>query len=223
MSIVPPALPITPMTSPSWQRLVWRALALALLCGLLHAALPRYPLAGLSLVPLDMVLGVALAAVLARGLATLPAALVGMAVADLWAGMAWPTVMGQALVLALQVWLAWALLRPDVAPHRLQLDSGPALRRLVLLAAPLAALAGALLVLALGLAWAPEAMSARAAGRRLGPCGVGLGRYGGGCTDAAVLAGARAAGMAWPAAAGGAAFAAVAGRAFARPGRIGAP
>lgn len=162
MSIVPPALPITPMTSPSWQRLVWRALALALLCGLLHAALPRYPLAGLSLVPLDMVLGVALAAVLARGLATLPAALVGMAVADLWAGMAWPTVMGQALVLALQVWLAWALLRPDVAPHRLQLDSGPALRRLVLLAAPLAALAGALLVLALGLAWAPEAMSARA-------------------------------------------------------------
>ena len=144
---MPPALSTALMASPSWQRLVWRALALALLCGLLQVALPRYPLAGLSLVPLDMVLGVALAAALARGLATLPAALVGMAMAELWAGLAWPEVMVQVLVLALQVWLAWALLRPNAAPQRLQLDSGPALRRLVLLAAPLSALAGAGLAL----------------------------------------------------------------------------
>ena len=47
-----PALPAQPLS-----RAVLRAVALALLCGLLQALLPRYTLGAVALAPLSVVLG----------------------------------------------------------------------------------------------------------------------------------------------------------------------
>ena len=124
---------------------VWlRSVALALVCGLLQAMLPRYTLGAAALAPLSMVLGVTAAAVLARGRWVLPAALVGLVLGDLAAGVAVPAALIEALVLGLQALMVgwWMARRQD--PDLLQFDTWPRLRSLVLVAAPAGAAVGLL-------------------------------------------------------------------------------
>ena len=57
---------------------VLRAVALALLCGVLQWGVPQYTLGSTTLAPLSIALGVAVAAAMSRGRWTVPAALVGV-------------------------------------------------------------------------------------------------------------------------------------------------
>ncbi len=133
-------------TAAPWHnyRGVLRALALALLCGLLQALLPRHMLGAAALAPLSVVLGVAVAvaAALSRGHWTVPAAMVGVLAADLLTGSALPVAGANAAVLGLQTLTASALMRSASDPDRLQLDTADRLRRFVLVAAPAAAAVG---------------------------------------------------------------------------------
>ena len=139
-------------------RSLWRALALALLCALLQALLPRYTLGTVALAPLSVVLGVVVAAAMARGRWTLPAALVGVLAGDLLAQTA-PVAAGLATaVLGLQALVAGWMVRHAADPDLLQLDTWSRLRRFVLQAAPAAAAVG--VVAALLAQWGWDAASA---------------------------------------------------------------
>ncbi len=128
---------------PSVFRMLLRNAALALLCGLLQALLPRYLLGTDSLAPLSMALGVAVAATLARGGQVLPAALLGITLGELSIQTPLAPALLEAVVLGLQVMTVLALMRRDADPAWLQFDTWHRLRRFALLAAPAAALVGA--------------------------------------------------------------------------------
>ena len=137
----------TPDLRRPWWRHATRALALALLCAALQTLLPAYTLGTAVLTPLSVVLGVVVAAALARGLWTVPAALAGVLAADLGLrGQALQPALLAAAVLALQAMLAAWLMRPTADAELLQLDTWPRLKRFVLVAAPAAALVGAVAV-----------------------------------------------------------------------------
>ena len=120
-----------------------RALALALLCAALQALLPAYTLGTAVLPPLSVVLGVVVAAAMARGRWTVPAALLGVLVADIgWRGLALPQALASAAVLGLQAMLTGWLMRHAADPELMQLDTWPRLKRFVLVAAPASALLG---------------------------------------------------------------------------------
>ena len=139
-------------------RAVLRAVALALLCGVLQWLLPRYALGGATLAPLSIVLGVAVAAAMSRGRWTVPAALVGVLGGCLLAGDTPAEAASTTAVIGLQTLLAGWLMRHGRDTDLLQLDTWPRLQRFVLVAAPAAALAG---VVAGGLApWALDAAAA---------------------------------------------------------------
>jgi PAS domain S-box-containing protein len=125
-------------------RAVLRAIALALLCGLLQALLPRYTLGASTLAPLSVVLGVAVAAAMSRGRWTVPAALAGVLAGDWLTGSAGPAALLGAGVLGLQAMTAGWLMRHAPDPDLLQLDTAARLRRFVLVAAPAAAAVGVL-------------------------------------------------------------------------------
>ena len=87
-----------------------------------------------------MVLGVVVAALLARGPGTLPAALAGVLLADLAVrGIGTQAAVSGAAVLGLQALLAGGVMRATRDPQWLLLDTWPRLKRLVLVAAPAAA------------------------------------------------------------------------------------
>ena len=138
---VPPLSPGAPLSRRPWLR----ALALALLVGALQAGLPRYALGAAALAPLSVVLGVVVAAVLTRSRWMLVPALVGMLCGDLLVHTAPVTAVLACGVLSLQTLTADSLLRAAHDRDLLQLDTWPRLSRLVLLAAPAAALLGVLL------------------------------------------------------------------------------
>ena len=121
---------------PTLARLLLRNAALALLCGLLQALLPRYPLGSALLVPLSVVLGVTVAAVMTRGLWMLPAALLGTLAGDLIAGSGLAASAVAAGVLGLQAATVGGLLRRHPDPKLLQFDTWQRLRSFVLVAAP---------------------------------------------------------------------------------------
>ena len=128
----------------SFSRVLLRSAALALVCGLLQALLPRYTLGAALLAPLSVVLGVTAGAVLARGRWVLPAALLGLVLGDLAVGIAWPVALIEALVLGLQAGMVGGCLRRRADPEWLQFDTWPRLRSLVLVAAPAGAAVGLL-------------------------------------------------------------------------------
>lgn len=128
----------------TWQRGATRAVALALLCGLLQALLPRYTLGTASLAPLSVVLGVAVAAAMSRGRWTVPSALAGLLAADLLLGEPLQAALISAGVLGLQALLVGWLMRHADDPDLLQLDTATRLRRFLLLATPAAAAVGVL-------------------------------------------------------------------------------
>jgi PAS domain S-box-containing protein len=120
-----------------------RALALALLCAALQALLPAYTLGTAVLPPLSVVLGVVVAAAMARGRWTVPAALLGVLAADIgWRGLALQPALAGAAVLGLQAMLTGWLMRHAADPELMQLDTWLRLKRFVLVAAPAAALVG---------------------------------------------------------------------------------
>ena len=132
-----------PAGGTSWQRHTVRAASLALLCAAMQALLPTYTLGAATLAPLSVVLGVVVAAAMARGRQTVPAALAGVLLADLaWRGTPLPLALAGALVLGLQAALTGWLMRHADDPELLQLDTWPRLKRFVLVAAPAAALLG---------------------------------------------------------------------------------
>ena len=118
------------------SRVLLRNTALALLCGLLQALLPRYALGSALLMPLSVVLGVAVAATVSRGRWVLPAAFLGLALGDLAVGIGWPVALIEAAVLGLQAATVGALVRRHADPELLQFDTWPRLRSFVLVAAP---------------------------------------------------------------------------------------
>ncbi len=135
----------TPDRRLPWWRHATRALALAVLCAALQALLPAYTLGTATLAPLSVVLGVMVAAAMARGRWTVPAALAGVLAADLGLrGLALQPALLAAVVLGLQALLAGWLMRETDDAELLQLDTWPRLKRLVLVAAPAAALVGVL-------------------------------------------------------------------------------
>ena len=129
-------------TAHPWLRAVWRAVALALLCGLLQWWLPRYTLGATTLAPLSVVLGVAVAAAMSRGRWTVPAALAGVLAGSLLAGDALQQAASAAAVIGLQALLAGWLMRHASDADLLQLDTAPRLQRFVLVAAPASAALG---------------------------------------------------------------------------------
>lgn len=137
-----PSVPAAPPGSRSVSRALLRTIALALLCGGLQALLPRYTLGAAALAPLSVVLGVTVAAAITRGRWTVPAALVGVLVADLLGGSPLNAALLAAGVLGLQATTAGWLMRHTPDPELLQLDTAPRLRRFVLVAAPAAAAVG---------------------------------------------------------------------------------
>ncbi|MDO9286568.1 MAG: ATP-binding protein [Aquabacterium sp.] len=137
----------SPPSTSRWQRTVLRSVALALLCGLLQAGLPSYTLGTVSLPPLSIVLGVAVAAAMSRGRWTVPAALAGVLAADLLTGEPAHTALIGAGVLGLQAMLAGWLMRHAQDADLLQLDTAPRLRRFALVATPAAALLGVVAVM----------------------------------------------------------------------------
>jgi len=122
-----------------------RSLLLALLCGLLQWGLPSYALGTTELAPLSIVLGVAAAAAMSRGRWTVPAALLGVFAGDWLASGDALQAANAALVLGVQTMLLGWLIRHAGDPELCALDTWPRLKRLVLQAAPAAALLGALL------------------------------------------------------------------------------
>ncbi len=144
--------PDDPQRRLPWWRHVTRALALALLCAALQALLPAYTLGTAMLAPLSVVLGVTVAAAMARGRWTVPAALAGVLAADLGLrGLALQPALVAAAVLGMQAMLAGWLMRHAQDPDLLQLDTWPRLRRFVLVAAPAAAALGVLGAIAGGM------------------------------------------------------------------------
>jgi len=149
MTVPPTAPPIVQ----GWPRALLRALLLAVICGLLQALQPAYMLGPEALVPLGLCLGVATTALLARGPLAFTGAVLGALGGALFAqrtgGWTGAPVLGpmaavvHVALLALQALLAAWLLRRSGDAGALQLDDGRRLRRLVLLAAPAAALLGA--------------------------------------------------------------------------------
>ena len=137
-----PSVPAAPPGSRTVSRALLRTVALALLCGGLQALLPRYTLGAAALAPLSVVLGVTVAAAITRGRWTVPAALVGVLVADLLGGSPLNAALLAAGVLGLQATTAGWLMRHAPDPELLQLDTAPRLRRFVLVAAPAAAAVG---------------------------------------------------------------------------------
>ena len=137
-----PAAPRGSRGSRTMSRAVLRTVALALLCGGLQALLPRYTLGAAALVPLSVVLGVTVAAAMTRGRWTVPAALVGVLLADLLSGSPPNLALLEAAVLGLQAMTAGWLMRHAPDPDLLQLDTAPRLRRFVLVAAPATAAVG---------------------------------------------------------------------------------
>jgi PAS domain S-box-containing protein len=124
-------------------RALLRAAALVLLCGLLQWLLPRYALGGATLAPLSIVLGVAVAAAMSRGRWTVPASLVGVLGGCLLAGDLPAEAAIVTAVIGLQAGLVGWLMRHGPDTDLLQLDTWPRLQRFVLVAAPTAALLGA--------------------------------------------------------------------------------
>ena len=137
-----PSVPAAPPGSRTVSRALLRTVALALLCGGLQALLPRYTLGAAALAPLSVVLGVTVAAAITRGRWTVPAALVGVLVADLLGGSPLNAALLAAGVLGMQATTAGWLMRHAPDPELLQLDTAPRLRRFVLVAAPAAAAVG---------------------------------------------------------------------------------
>ena len=133
-----------PTPGKAFSRVLLRSVALALVCGLLQALLPRYTLGAAVLAPLSVVLGVTAAAVLARGRWVLPAAMVGLVLGDLVVGIALPVALIEALVLGLQALMVGWWMRHRRDPDLLQFDTWPRLRGLVLVAAPAGAAVGLL-------------------------------------------------------------------------------
>ena len=140
--MTPPSVTSSAATPRSGARAVLRAVALALLCGVLQWGLPQYTLGSSTLAPLAIVLGVAVAAAMSRGRWTVPAALVGVLGGSLLAGDAPTTAASGAAIVALQALLAGALMRHARDADLLQLDNAPRLRRFVLVVAPATALLG---------------------------------------------------------------------------------
>ncbi|MDT7835754.1 ATP-binding protein [Aquabacterium sp. OR-4] len=124
-------------------RAALRAVCLALLCAALQALLPRYTLGATALAPLNLVLGVMVAAGLSRGRWTVPAALLGAMAGDALAGTAVVPLLGHAALLAVQTLLMGWLMRHADDAQLLQLDDGARLRRFALHAAAAAATLGA--------------------------------------------------------------------------------
>lgn len=144
----PPARPpqLSPQHAPQHpaQHPALRAVVLALLCAALSAWQPAYLLGHAALVPLGLVLGLlAAAAITSRGPITLLAGLAGVVTGELAQGSTWTASLASATLLGAQAALAAALMRPRADPELLRLDTSERLRRLVLWAAPLAALLGA--------------------------------------------------------------------------------
>ena len=135
------ALP-TPPAAARWPRAMLRAVALALLCGVLQALLPRYTLGAATLAPLSIVLGVAVAAAVSRGRWTVPSAFLGVLIGGLLAGDGAVEASRAAGIIALQALLAGWLMRHSPDPELLQLDTAPRLQRFVGVVAPAAALLG---------------------------------------------------------------------------------
>ncbi len=133
-----------PLNRTAWQRGVTRAVALALLCALLQALLPRYTLGATTLAPLSVVLGVAVAAAMSRGRWTVPSALAGVLVADLLMGDPMQSALIGAGVMGLQALVVGWLMRHADDPDLLQLDTEARLKRFLLLATPAAAMVGVL-------------------------------------------------------------------------------
>ena len=131
-------------TPSPWHRTLLRYVLLALLCAALQALLPRYTLGAAAFAPLSVVLGVAVAAVLARGVWLVAAAMAGVAAADLASGAGLQAALVGALVLGLQALLARSVLRHGADADALQLDTASRLKRFVLQAAPAAAALGVL-------------------------------------------------------------------------------
>ncbi|MEK8050267.1 ATP-binding protein [Ideonella sp. DXS22W] len=142
-------------------RAALRTVLLALLCSALQAWLPRIPLGAAALAPLSLVLGVMVAAGLSRGRWTVPAGLLGVLLGGALAAQAWPVLIAEAAVLALQTALTGWLLRHAADAHLLQLDDGPRLRRFAVVAAPAAATLGALATAALAAASDGQALFSR--------------------------------------------------------------
>ncbi len=127
------------------QHALARAVVLLLLCALLQALLPGYLLGAVDVVPLSLVLGTTVAATLARGRSMLPAALAGVLLGAWWAGDGLATAFAEAAIVGAQSLLAAALVWRSGDANALALDGGRRLKRVVLEAAPAAALLGALL------------------------------------------------------------------------------
>ena len=126
----------------SGARAALRAVALALLCGVLQWGLPQYTLGSSTLAPLSIVLGVAVAAAMSRGRWTVPAALLGVLGGSLLDGDAPTAAASSAAIIALQALLAGGLMRHARDADLLQLDNAPRLQRFVLVVAPATALLG---------------------------------------------------------------------------------
>ena len=139
-------------------RTLWRGLALALLCGALQALLPRYTLGAVALAPLSVVLGVVVAAAMARGRWTLPSALIGVFAGDLLIQTPPAAAALAVLVLGLQALVVGLMMRHTPDPDLLAQDTWDRLRRFVLQAAPAAAAVG--VVAALLAQWGLDAASA---------------------------------------------------------------
>ncbi|OYU99747.1 MAG: hypothetical protein CFE45_11770, partial [Burkholderiales bacterium PBB5] len=122
-----------------------RLLLLAILCAAMQALLPSYALGATELPPLSLVLGVAAAAAMSRGRWTVPAALLGVLVGEWLASGQLRNALLAAFILGAQATLLGLWIRRAADGGTLALDTGPRLRRLVLQAAPLAALLGVLL------------------------------------------------------------------------------
>ncbi len=122
-----------------------RLILVALLCGVFEVLLPRYEVGADNLGPLSVVLGLAVAAAATRGRWTVPAALLGVALAEAAMGAAWRQIVVETAVVGAQATLAGWLLRHDRDTELLSLDTFPRLRRFLLLVAPSTAALGAVL------------------------------------------------------------------------------
>ena len=133
------------LPAPRPWRVVLRLVLVALLCGIFQALLPRYEIGADSLGPLSVVLGLAVAAAATRGRWTVPAALLGVALADAFIGTTLRHGLIEIAVIGAQATLAGWLLRHDSDPELLSLDTRPRLQRFLLLVAPLTAGLGTVL------------------------------------------------------------------------------
>ena len=131
-------------TASSPLRVALRLCLVALLCGALQAWLPHYDIGADNLGPLSVVLGLAVGAAATRGRWTVPAALLGVAVADWLSGTALRQGVLDTVVIGAQATLAGWMLRHGNDAGVLMLDTQARLKRFLLLVAPLTAALGAL-------------------------------------------------------------------------------